>query len=275
MEHIPEIKLSSILHLASPKDFKLHCAVISDSREQPLDIFVNDRERWHTWNSYKPATNAFNRKYIFSLCRFYHERDIWLFGGIYRVLGIETKKKYEIELTDIGQEFIGRLKLSLKLAGRNIRVNLENHYHEMLVSEILKESYSGQTFTGFENISLDFERLEFICRSQKQDWMASLQSIKGVYLITDKSNGKKYVGSAYNDEGIWSRWTSYVETGHGGNVDLRNLIKKKGLKHARKHFSFSLLEYRPARVDDQVIIDRETFWKKALLSRGDYGYNQN
>lgn len=29
---------------------------------------------------------------------------------------------------------------------------------------------------------------------------------KGVYLISDTYTGKLYVGSAYNENGIWGRW---------------------------------------------------------------------
>jgi len=266
------IKLSSIFPIDNLKDYKLHSATRGSSGE-PLDFFVNDREVWHGWNRYKPAKNDFNRKYIFSMVRFYHEEDMWLFAGIYQVLEV-GKKEYKIKLTEIGREFIGRLKIILKKE-RNARVKLESYYDDMVVSEILKEPYSGQTFVGFEDINLSFEQLEVILKNEKPDWKGALQSIKGVYLLTDKSNGKKYVGSAYGDEGIWSRWLCYIETGHGRNKDLKALVAQKGLRYVRKNFSFSLVEYRPVRVDDQVIIDREVFWKKALLSRGDYGYNQN
>ena len=48
---------------------------------------------------------------------------------------------------------------------------------------------------------------------------------KGVYLITDTSNGKMYVGSAYGENMILGRWKSYVKTGHGGNEGLKGLSK--------------------------------------------------
>jgi hypothetical protein len=50
-----------------------------------------------------------------------------------------------------------------------------------------------------------------------------LQNQKGVYLITDISNGKMYVGSAYGENMILGRWESYVKTYHGGNVGLKKL----------------------------------------------------
>ena len=64
-------------------------------------------------------------------------------------------------------------------------------------------------------------------------------------------------------------------TGHGGNDELTLLIQERGIEYARKNFRLSLLEYRPARTDDRVIIERENYWKEVLLSRGEFGYNRN
>jgi hypothetical protein len=62
--------------------------------------------------------------------------------------------------------------------------------------------------------------------------------VKGVYLIVDKKNGKMYVGSAYGDLGIWSRWSCYIGTGHGWNDELTKLIKDNGIQYARDNFQF-------------------------------------
>lgn len=126
-----------------------------------------------------------------------------------------------------------------------------------------------------ENINHDFHVLENIFQAGKPDWKAALANVKGVYVITDRKNGKKYVGSAYGDSGIWSRWSCYMGTGHGYNDELTKLIKKEGMDYARTNFQFSLLEYRPMKTDDHDIIARESYWKEVLLSRGDFGYNKN
>jgi hypothetical protein len=101
---------------------------------------------------------------------------------------------------------------------------------------------------------------------QKNDWKAALENVKGVYVIVDKSNGKKYVGSAYGDFGIWSRWAVYVGTGHGFNDELTKIISECGIDYARQNFRLSLLEYRSTKIDDNVIIGRESFWKEVLLT---------
>ena len=94
-------------------------------------------------------------------------------------------------------------------------MKLENYYDQMIVSELLREPYTGEQFPGYEKINHDFAALEVIFRTHRPDWKAALEHIKGVYLITDKSNGKKYVGSAYGDYGVWARWSCYIGTGHG------------------------------------------------------------
>ena len=116
--------------------------------------------------------------------------------------------------------------------------------------------------------------LETIFAIQRADWKAALENAKGVYLITDTSNGKRYVGSAYGMTGIWSRWACYIGTGHGNNDDLTRVIKENGIEYARKHFRFALLEHRTPKTDDNILIAREQYWKSVLLSR-QYGYNKN
>lgn len=268
-----KIRLANILDLGKLEDYKAHCAVWN-GYNQPLDVFARDREEWRGWNSYKGQRNDFNRKYIFSLMSFYPEDNIWLFGGIYEVLSIE-KDGYNIRLDDRAAEFLGRLKIEFTLTSRNRRIKLEHHYSDFVVAEILKEPYSGQSFSGYEDIDLGFEQVETILKNQRPDWRGALENVKGVYLITDKRSGKKYVGSAYGEHGIWSRWKCYVETGHGWNDELTKVIQEKGVSYARENFKFTLLEYRPAKVEDQIIIDRESFWKRALLTRGKFGYNKN
>ncbi len=271
------ITLESVLPISDPQDYKVHLAHRSGDT-QPLDVFVRDRSEWELWNRWRPGKDRFNRKRIFSLIDFYPEPSMWLFGGIYEVVARSSANhshSYEVELDQASAEFIGRLKIRFKRPGREQSVKLENYYSEMVVSELLREPYSGQQFCGYENINHDFSVLETVFRSNRPDWKAALENVKGVYLIIDKHNGKKYVGSAYGDFGIWARWRCYIGTGHGWNDELTRLIQKEGIEYARKNFRLALLEYRPARTDDHVIIERENYWKEALLSRGKFGYNQN
>jgi hypothetical protein len=239
-----------------------------------LEVWARDKQEWQGWQEYRPARDDFNRPMIFSLVQFYHEPEIWLFGGVFRVFE-RHRDRYAVELTEAGAGFLGRLKLRSTYRERATRVKFENHYPGLEVQEIIREPYSGRSFPGFEDIDLSFEELETLVRNSRPDWKAALASVKGIYLISDTNTGKRYIGSAYGDQGIWSRWCSYVATGHGGNVELRALVSDPTLEYCRKAFRFALLQYRAASTPDEVILAREAFWKRILLTRRDFGLNRN
>ena len=143
------ILLKDIWPIEPPRDYKIHFGRWN-GWHQPLDEWVSDRSRWVGWQRYRPKRNEFNRPYIFSLMDFYHEKDVWLFGGVFRVLS-RHQDRYDVELTELCRPFIGRLKLRSSYRSRATRVNFENHYdgaHTLRVSEILREPYSGRTFPG-------------------------------------------------------------------------------------------------------------------------------
>lgn len=267
------IFLQEIWDIEQPNNYKVHFARWNGHAE-PLEVFVRDKKEWQGWQEYRPSRNDFNRPYIFSLTQFYHESDSWLFGGVYEVLA-RHEDRYEVELLEAGNSFIGRLKLRSPYRGRTTRAKLENHIQDFEVLEVLREPYSGRQFPGYEDIDLSFEELEALIKNERPDWKGALESTKGIYLISDTSTGKRYVGSAYGDQGIWSRWSEYVSSGHGGNVELRNLVSDPSLEYCRTNFRFALLEHRSSRTPDDIILNRETFWKQILLTRGKQGLNRN
>ncbi|EJC1212000.1 GIY-YIG nuclease family protein [Vibrio parahaemolyticus] len=271
------ITLQSLLKISDPTEYKFHCARWN-GESQPLDVYVEDKNSWFRWNTWRSSKNEFTRKYIFSLIDFYPENNIWLFGGIYEVLerpNVPNTHSYKIrELTEYAN-YVGRLKVYLPKPSRGRAFYLERYIDQMVVSELLKAPYSGEYFPGYENINHDFSALLPIFKNQKADWKSALSNVKGVYVIFDKSNGKKYVGSAYGEHGIWSRWGCYIGTGHGWNDGLTDLISQNGFDYALKNFKITLLEYRPMKTDDSTIIERESYWKEVLLSRNAFGYNKN
>lgn len=276
-----KIKPNTIFRISDDElhNYKLHLASWNKV-EEPLDLCLRDGWENFSWNKWNKDKNDFNRKYIFVLINHYTKEDKWFFGGIFKVISRDNRKDangYKIELQNFHKELIGRLVIDFKrgqgMRGRAFR--LETFFEEFSISEILKESYTGEEFPGYEDIDLDFQTLEHLFSVQKDDWKAALENVKGVYLISDTSNGKRYVGAAYGPYGIWSRWNCYVKTGgHGWNDDLVTLIQKKGKAYAQKNFKVTLLEYRSAKTDDDVLKKRETYWKKVMLSR-EHGYNKN
>lgn len=267
------IMLSEIWPISSLQSYKVHFARWNGDN-QPLEVWARDQDEWRKWQEYRPSRDEFNRPMIFSLAQFYHETNSWLFTGIYRVLE-RPGDRYVVELSVDGTAFIGRLKITSPYRGRSTRVRLENHFASFEVAEILREPYTGRSFPGFESINVSFEELETIVRKDRPDWKAALSSMKGIYLISDTVSGKRYVGSAYGESGIWSRWCSYIDSGHGGNVELKSLVSDPTLDYCRKAFRFALLEHRPNSTPDEVVIAREGFWKEVLLTRGENGFNRN
>jgi len=82
-----EIKIENILKLIESdlSYYKLHLACWN-GHEQPLNVYLESWDKWVNWNEWRGNKNDFNREYIFSLIRFYHEPNKWLFGGIFRVV---------------------------------------------------------------------------------------------------------------------------------------------------------------------------------------------
>lgn len=151
----------------------------------------------------------------------------------------------------------------------------ERSTKDIVIRELLPTIWTGDDFPGYDNIRLSYYQLESIFRLQKQDWLTALGNQKAVYLLTAKQTGKYYVGSATSDSGmLLSRCQSYVHNGHGGNEELRQLVKDEGFDYIKTNFPYILLENYNGRVDDHLILSRESWWKETLRSR-EFGYNAN
>lgn len=277
-----EILLNQILNIAKEDwcKYKLHIASWNGS-EQPLDVFVRSFDEWLGWNRWRGGKDDFSREYILSIITDYHKNNRYIFGGVFRIVGRHddwqnTEIGYDLEVVEEYKTLIGRLEINFEryqgMRGRAFY--LESYIENMTVSQITEEPYTGVDFPGYDNICIDYFDLAQIVHSQKQDWKIALENMKGVYIISDKSNGKQYVGSAYGQNGIWSRWSEYIFSGHGNNDKLMELISKNGTDYAAKNFQFALLELFPMKKDDDSIIERESYWKQILLSHT-HGYNKN
>jgi len=267
-------------------DVKIHVAQQA-GKIRPIDVFTRSFDEWQNrWNGDFHSNHCWNRKYIFSIIELPNETNHWLFGGLFRVFSHEPGKDhsgkngiiYKVELNQQGKPFIGRLIIQwikdARAKGRKPNSMLSN----MSVAKILPESYIGDDFPGYANINHSYAILEKLWQDSKPDWVNALMHCKGVYLITDINIGLRYVGSAYGEEGIWSRWGNYFRTGgHGNNKLLKKLLtgENKGVSYARKNFLISLLEQASSRDSEQYIIKRESYWKDVLLTRSKFGLNDN
>lgn len=108
----------------------------------------------------------------------------------------------------------------------------------------------------------------------RPDWRIALEQMKGVYVIHDQLTGARYVGAAYGDTGIWSRWSYYAKTLRAGNKGLIELIAERGEEYFCTNMKFALLEFWSMRTDDDHVLDRELYWKEVLHARS-LGHNKN
>jgi hypothetical protein len=278
------IKLNDLLKINHDDlcKFKLHLAAYNGN-EQPLDVFARDFNEWIGWNTWRGKKNDFTRDYIFSLIPNYHKTDKYIFGGVFKITERyddweDTEVGYAVEVVEEFVPFIGRLEIEFhRYAGMRGRAfYLEGYIDDLIVTQIFEKSYQGVDVRGYDNICLDFVTLEMIVTNDKQDWKVALENMKGIYVIVDKSNGKKYIGSAYGESGIWARWKTYVYSeGHGYNDELVELIAKNGADYARNNFQLAIIELLSMKADDDFVIHRESFWKNVLQTRGEFGYNKN
>jgi len=141
------------------------------------------------------------------------------------------------------------------------------------IIEILPEGYA-KTFLGYENVLLDFDELEKIVRHPdvNKQWKMMLSNVYGVYLILDTITGQQYIGSAYGKEGLWGRWSNYIQTKHGGNKILIELLKESPSRY--KKFRFSILNVVPNSSLREEVIHLEQITKEKLGTRA-FGLNSN
>ncbi len=268
------------------KEVKIHVAQKA-GQSRPIDVFTQSFSKWqNSWNGDYHSNHCWNRKFIFSIIELPNKPHRWLFGGIFQVISHEPGKSsdgkngilYKVDLDPQGEPLIGRLIIRWVKDARAKGRKPESMLSDMSVVEILPEPYIGEDFPGYANINHSYATLEKLWQESKPDWVAALMHCQGVYLITDIETGLRYVGSAYGEEGIWSRWGSYFQTGgHGNNKLIKKLLaeKAKGVDYARKNFQISLLEQASSRDSEQYVIKRENYWKEVLLTRSKFGFNDN
>jgi hypothetical protein len=174
------------------------------------------------------------------------------------------------------QKYFGRLVITWKdRSTRNIRMTDEERIKTLTVKMILEKPYYARAikFPGYGNVNISFERLRNVLNLEA--WRAALGGLQAVYLITDTSNNKRYVGSATGKGGLLARWQNYADSYHGGDVELKALSEK----HIEKYFRYTILETFGNFVDESDVKRRERWWKEATLSYAkqypDFGYNDN
>ena len=246
--------------------------------DNPMDLYKNNPEivntQWLFWNT---KQRYFDVGQI-AICLLKLSYDLWLLTTIKLVtkdLGVSGGISFEGEEIERFQPLFGRVIVQYHKTSQSQGRWFTSLQDELVVNQILPDCFDGDDFPGYDKVRLSFRQLEAIIARGKKDWVAALGNQKAVYLITDKNNGKLYVGSATSNTGmLLQRWSNYVNNGHGGNKELVALVEREGFDYVRENFQYSILENYNAKVDDHIILERESWWKETLQSRV-WGYNSN
>ncbi len=119
----------------------------------------------------------------------------------------------------------------------------------------LRTDFKEPDFPGFLNFMKALSELAKIPKG----WIAALQSSRGIYLLTCPKTKEQYVGSAMGEEGFWGRCQDYVQSGHGGDLALKN--------RDPSDYQVSILEVAGTASTRDDIIRMEERWKSKLQSK--------
>lgn len=267
------IFLNDILKIDNLNDVKIRFNLMFSGNWNPVEIFAakayEELLNGQYWN-YKKRKSFKDGDITIGLLRL-NTPDMWLLfhiGQVINDLNLYDGVGYNYTPLTKYEKYFGRMIVRYKNKSQNMIRQASSVMADCEVAQILPDILDNDIFPGYDAIKLSWHELSRVIT--KDVWKTALQNQKGVYLITDTSNGKMYVGSAYGTNMILGRWQQYVQTGHGGNEGLKELPQE----HIRKYFEYSILDIFKATTDDHHIIRRESWWKSVLKTRI-YGYNKN
>ena len=200
-----------------------------------------------------------------------------LFVGIYGVKGKQLMERdmpkphmdgmdvagschiYELKLDSRLDDLIGKLIIDW---GDGERAWIQHAYRQNKRIIELRPEFKEPDFPGFLNFITPLSKINSLPKS----WITTLQSSRGIYLLTCPKTKEQYVGSATGEGGFWKRWQDYVRSGDGGNIAL----KSRDLSD----YQISILEVAGTALAQDDIIQMEGLWKAKLQSR-EMGLNRN
>lgn len=162
-----------------------------------------------------------------------------VFWAAYDVVGVADfdDADYEELATRLPESADDRSKIKYELAERVEFRELRNrlvvswrsprNWHQFKDVDLyeLRPAHRTLDFPGYENVILTWAEMQQIFGQPDahKDWRIALSANAGIYRIVDLESGMIYIGSAYGSEGLWGRWRSYAQSGHGGNRRLMSL----------------------------------------------------
>jgi len=146
-------------------------------------------------------------------------------------------------------------------------INFVRNLNDSPVLEILPSGRKLPPFGDYLEFSLTYSQLKDLFRNETahRDWQRALSAVAGVYLILARTTGDQYVGSAAGKDGIWGRWRTYADTGHGDNDKLRELIASNS--DYPEQFLYSVLHVLPKTLARIEVVKREMKYMVKLGTR--------
>ncbi len=215
-----------------------------------------------------------------------------LFIGIYEIVGTITGSEvhnkmpegypypdhfderhvyYEMKKLDIMSDMDGKLVIEWGLSTRSWFQWASND------KEVLSISNRDELeFPGYEELIIGYAELGAIVSEENRyrKWVEALKNVNGIYLICDTKRNKQYIGSTYNDDGIFGRWAEYYRTRHGGDDGIKEHLRK--YPDAYYDFQFTILRILPKNLTDKEATRIESIYKNKLCTRNaEYGLNRN
>ncbi|WP_374460241.1 GIY-YIG nuclease family protein [Microbacterium sp.] len=252
-------------------------------------LLAEDPEEWLDMTRHREAhqnNNMGDAAYVLAFAQYYpYGPQYFIFGGFFRVTPSVPEviggKGYDLELLDEFSEYIKRLIIRLEQpVGRDLYLRRYDRIQDSKLNpevyELAPDTKLG-TFPGYQNVRLRHAEMQRIISNDEPSWKDALSSVKGVYVITDLSDGRQYVGSASGEaNGLWQRWSGYAHLKNltGGNKELNRMRDELGDTHIVENFQYSILEIFDPKTKAETILQRESFWKLALDSRR-HGMNLN
>lgn len=213
-----------------------------------------------------------------------------LLHGMYKVNGVQTILELPEELNIIKEReswgegpyyrynlervaLLNDLEERLVIEWGTSTISWHQRKLDKEIIEILPKGFT-KVFPGYQNVILSFDELSKTIKNPdaNRQWKMMLSNVYGVYLILDKKDGQQYVGSAYGKDGIWGRWSHYIQSKHGDNKILVELLKNDPMRY--KHFQFSILNVLPSSSIREQVIQLESITKEKLGTRV-FGLNAN
>lgn len=257
---------------------KVKFNMITRDKDLPDFDFDFDSDRWMNMNCLKSKqanNNYSDAEYVLSFAQYYpYGSDYYIFGGLYEIEEIKPEVYdqvgYKLTLQNEFKEYIKRLIVRLD---RPIGRDLYNIPFENVQRDFNPELYeimpptTLSNFNGYNNVHLLHKDLQIIVKYEAPEWKNALETVKGIYVITDISNGKIYIGSATGENSIWQRWSSYAIGLNGGNKYFKNLVVNKSVDYIRNNFTYSILEIFDMTTKDKYIKEREEYWMKVFQTQ--------